>query len=572
LRRKGEHWVRADERPESRNDAPKAERAALEAALYGRVAQLAALADLGLRALRIPLGALLDACAHSVAETLGAELVMITRRTRDGAGLEMIAGVGWGEGIVGREILDARHGSLAGFTMVSREPVISDDYQDEARFAPAAVIVAQGARSGVSAVIEALGNAGLPFGVITAFSRRPAAFTRDDAAYVQSVANVLAAAVERERSEARVREDLTFLADASHALSASLDVQATADRVARSAAPRLADFCAVEVRTEAGWTSVVWHADPERRAAGRERLAAAARGAPSGTFFSIPLVARDRTVGSLTLLAEGERRIGVEDVQLAEELARHAALAIDNAALYAESQRAVRDRDDIVGIVSHDLRSPLHGIGLAAAALEARLGEEQSVARRQVAVIQRSAARMDRLIHDLLDMARIRAGKLVVLPVETDAAALLDETVHLEDLVAEEKGICLERGGAAGPLLAPLDRDRIQQVLTNLLGNALKFTPAGGRVTAWLAGIPGGLRFEIGDTGPGVPPEDAERVFDAYWTRGHTRTAGAGLGLFISRGIVEAHGGRMGLTSTPGAGATFWFELPGAATRSRPSP
>jgi signal transduction histidine kinase len=564
--------VRADERLEPGNEAEGEERAALEAALHGRVAQLAALADLGLRALRIPLGGLLETCARSVAETLGAELVMVTQRTSDGAGLKVIAGVGWGEGIVGREILDARLGSLAGFTMVSREPVISEDYRDEARFAPAPVVVAQDVRSGVSAVIEALGSAGVPFGVITAFSRRPGAFSPDDAAYVQSVANVLAAAVEKERSEARVRDDLTFLADASHALSASLDVQATAERVARIAAPRLADFCAVEVRTEVGWSSVVWHADPEKRAAGRELLSAAARTAPRGTFFSIPLVARDRTVGSLTILAEGERRIGVDDVQLAEELARHAALAIDNAALYAESQRAVRDRDEVVGIVSHDLRSPLHGIGLAAAALEGRLTEDQSGARRQVAVIRRSAARMNRLIHDLLDMARIRAGKLVVVPVETDAAGLLDEAVHLEDLAAEDKGIRLERAGALAPILAPLDRDRIQQVLTNLLGNALKFTPAGGRVTAALAGIPGGVRFEVADTGPGVAPVDAERVFEAYWTRGHTRASGAGLGLFISRGIVEAHGGRMGLTSTPGGGATFWFELPGVATSSRPSP
>jgi signal transduction histidine kinase len=548
-----------------------AERTRLEAELYGRFTQLSALAELGMRALRIPLGALLDVSAAGVGETLGAELVMITQRTSDGAGLQAIAGVGWQEGIVGHEILDARLRSQAGFTIVSREPVISDDYPGEARFVPVPFIVAHGARSSLSAVIEASGGAGAPFGVIAAFSKRGAAFSRDDAAFLQSVANVVAAAVEKDRSEARVRDDLTFLADASHALSASLDVEATAERVARITAPRLADWCVVDVRTAAGWREVVWHADPAKRAEGRERHARGATGAPNGTFLSIPLVARGRRVGAVTLITEGERRIGVDELQLAEELARHAELAIDNAGLYAESQRAVRDRDEVIGIVSHDLRSPLNGITLAAAALDARLGETQPAARRQVSVIRRSAARMDRLIRDLLDMARIRAGKLVVTPVETDAADLLDETIHLEALAAEEKGIQLVRAGAAGPLSAPLDRDRVQQVLTNLLGNALKFTPAGGTVTASIVGIPGVVRFEVADTGPGVAPENAARVFEAYWTRGETRASGAGLGLFISRGIVEAHGGRMGLTSTPGAGATFWFELP-AVTPPRPTP
>lgn len=440
----------AAERAQRAAEADARERARLEVALEARVRQLATLSELGVRALRVGLRPLLDAAVAAVAGTLGAELVMLAELVPGGAALKAIAGVGWSEGVIGSATLDAGKSSQAGYTLLSREPVIVDDYPRDPRFRAAKVILAHGAVSGVSAVVET-GEG--PFGTLAAFARHPGAFSPEDAAFVQSVANVLAAAVERDRAEARLRDD---------------------------------------------------------------------------------------------------------EARLRE--------------LYGEAMRALRLRDDVLGMVSHDLRSPVNGIALAAALLDRRLlaGGSVQACRRHVEAIQRAAGRMERLIHQLLDMARVRAGKLAVARAEEDAAALLDEALAAEQLAADEKRVALRREGAEGGCTAALDRDRILQVLANLVGNALKFTPAGGTVVASVTALPEAVRFTVSDTGPGIAPEHLPHVFEAYWSRGESATSsGAGLGLFISRGIVEAHDGRIGVESRPGHGCTFWFELP---RRSAPPP
>jgi len=227
-------------------------------------------------------------------------------------------------------------------------------------------------------------------------------------------------------------------------------------------------------------------------------------------------------------------------------------------------RQAVRARDEVLAVVSHDLRNPVGTIFSAASLLlELELPSEKR--REHLATVQRSAMRMNRLIQDLLDVARMEAGALSVAPASFSFRDLVQEVVASHRVQAEVDGIRLrqevpdEVGAVWG------DRDRLLQVLTNLVENALKFTPAGGRVDVVCRkdGDSGDLRVSVSDTGPGILPEDQERLFDRFWQVSRKDKRGAGLGLSIAKGIVEAHGGKVWVESREGEGSTFWFSLPG---------
>jgi PAS domain S-box-containing protein len=224
-------------------------------------------------------------------------------------------------------------------------------------------------------------------------------------------------------------------------------------------------------------------------------------------------------------------------------------------------RRAVRARDEVVAIVSHDLRNPL-GVVAAAADLLIDLPLDEEERNEQASIIARSAARMGRLIEDLLDVTRIEAGALVVRTAQEDPAAILEEMDGVFAVQARDKGLTLLTKVEPGTPRASVDRDRVIQALANLLGNALKFTPPGGTVSVTASAVDGGVAFTVTDTGPGISEEEMQRLFDRFWqAERHDRT-GAGLGLAIVRGIAAAHGGRVDVTSTPGEGASLSLVLP----------
>jgi signal transduction histidine kinase len=234
----------------------------------------------------------------------------------------------------------------------------------------------------------------------------------------------------------------------------------------------------------------------------------------------------------------------------------------------ARSDVALSNRDNFLGLVSHDLRNLLGGIVISTELLSARAPENEEGAQTLVttARIQRYAARMNRLIGDLLDVASIDAGKLAIKPAPGDTAALIAEAVDTFQAAASEKGISLQTEIVEGPLLAEFDHDRMLQVLANIIANAIKFTSRGGsiRVRGECAGDE--LRFSISDTGTGIPGDMLEAVFERFWQVGKNDRRGVGLGLYISRCIAEAHGGRIWAESTLGEGSRFCFTLPGLKT------
>jgi signal transduction histidine kinase len=233
------------------------------------------------------------------------------------------------------------------------------------------------------------------------------------------------------------------------------------------------------------------------------------------------------------------------------------------------AEAAIRTREEVLAIVSHDLRNPLNTIALGATALND--SADEATRERYVQMIQRSIQRMNRLIEDLLDVVRLEGGQKLALNVaELDLGPLLAELAESFRALAEPRRqtfVCEVEPGL--PKVAA-DRDRLSQVVTNLVGNALKFTPEGGLVEVRAKKADGEVQVSVRDTGPGMSQEELGRIFDPYWQAGHTARLGAGLGLTISKGIVESHGGRMRVESQPGAGSTFTFALPVAGREGYP--
>ncbi len=228
------------------------------------------------------------------------------------------------------------------------------------------------------------------------------------------------------------------------------------------------------------------------------------------------------------------------------------------------SDDALSHRDDFLGIVSHDLRNLLGGIVLTATRLAKRAAgdaDKQDTVT-GAARIQRYAARMNRLIGDLVDVASIDAGKLAVTPAQGDWALLLAESVEMFQGAAIAKNITLAVEGDRSPLLAAFDHDRLVQVLANLVTNAMKFTPDGGNISLRADRVGDQIAFAVTDNGCGVPTGMLESIFQRFWQVGTNDRRGLGLGLYISRCIIEAHGGTIWAESEPGRGCTVRFTVP----------
>jgi signal transduction histidine kinase len=230
----------------------------------------------------------------------------------------------------------------------------------------------------------------------------------------------------------------------------------------------------------------------------------------------------------------------------------------------ARSDAAHATRDEYMGIVSHDLRNLLNAMVGSAELIVQAVSRENHVdqVRTSAQRIQRSATRMNRLIGDLVDVASIEAGRLAVTREVADATQVVTEAVEIFQAQAAAGGIALSAEATLPPCDVAFDAARILQVLTNLLSNALKFTPANGTVVVGVERLGDDLGFSVRDTGVGVPPEQLETVFQRFVQLTRNDRRGVGLGLYISKAIVEGHGGRIWAENAVGGGTTFRFTLP----------
>ena len=265
-------------------------------------------------------------------------------------------------------------------------------------------------------------------------------------------------------------------------------------------------------------------------------------------------------MGSLTAYG-----FGAEDMQLFRSMAARAALAIEYHAAKETAEQAVRVRDGILSIVSHDLRNMLGVVLTTSQVIERQLSEPSKRLSNALATIRRSARSMTRLVEDLLDYGSLESGQLRLRITRESPAQIVNDIVEAHTAAAAENGIRVAQ--RIDEMLSPVDcdRERILQVFGNLIGNALKFSPAGTKVVVGAEAADNGVRFSVSDEGPGIEAEHVEHIFDRYWRPPGESKRGRGLGLAIVKGIVEAHAGVVGVTSSPGKGSTFHFWLPASA-------
>ncbi|HKW48052.1 MAG TPA: ATP-binding protein [Gemmatimonadaceae bacterium] len=404
----------------------------------------------------------------------------------------------------------------------------------------------------------------------------------------------------------RAQESEQFLADTSARLSASLGFEEVLQTVADCATPMLGDASIVDVldgqnfvrrvangaepnRDEVraaltsggdltwdslspavdvmrrGRTEIVEQVDDAWLEAHEEDPNSLTRWQRLGvrSMLVVPLTVSERTFGAVTLVAlNGRSRYGADTQLLAEKFAAHASLALENARLYREARRATEGRDQVLGVVSHDLRNPISAIAMCASALRDNWAENAERENLLTTIVQ-STEWMNRLIQDLLDVASIEAGRLSLERHRESATSIVEKALRMFEVEATGRRIELTSQSSTELPSLTVDGSRIIQVLGNLLRNALKFTPDGGRIAVRAESRAGSVVFSVRDTGPGIPVADQPRVFDRYWhSRRTANKRGTGLGLSIAKGIIEAHGGRIWLESIPGQGSTFIFSLP----------
>jgi PAS domain S-box-containing protein len=300
----------------------------------------------------------------------------------------------------------------------------------------------------------------------------------------------------------------------------------------------------------------------EAVASGPEHLAALQAVQPVASI-AVPLLLGEQPIGALSLVSS-RRRYDERDVKLMQEIARRCAPFIENARLHRRERRAVQTRDEVLGIVAHDLRNPLSTISLQAGLLRRPAPEPERRSRKPANAIEQAARRMDRIIQDLLDVTRLESGNMSIERVVVDADECVHEAVAAHRTQAAARGLLLRLDVSPGLPAVWADKDRVLQVFENLVGNALKFTSSGG-ITLGAERLGDEVVFSVRDTGVGIATEHLPHVFERIWQAKRTHRSGAGLGLAIVKGLVEAHRGRVWVESTLGTGTTFFFTLPMAA-------
>jgi len=415
------------------------------------------------------------------------------------------------------------------------------------------------------------------------------------------------ARAEAEAAERRWR----FLAEASRALSASLDHEVTLANLAALTVPELADYCLIHVRGEDGVIRQVAaaHAVPEKEPllqelgrrltpgaddpAGyvarviRDRVPALITEVPEGwaaeigggpelqrigealeprSAMVLPLLSHGEVFGAITLVNTDPRRCyGPDDLELAEELARRAALAVENARLYEAALAASKAKSDFLAVMSHELKTPLSTIVACTDLLEAEIaGPLTQDQRDQLGHVLASALHLLQLIDEILSFSRMEAGREKVRLETVELGALVDDAAALIRPVALDRGLSFRVEGLTEPCLVRTDPPKVRQVLLNLLSNAVKFTERGEVVLSVAVDTPWAV-FRVRDTGIGIPPEHQERIFEAFWQVEQSpsrRAGGTGLGLSVTRRLCRMLGGDVSVESVPGQGTTFTVRLP----------
>lgn len=413
-------------------------------------------------------------------------------------------------------------------------------------------------------------------------------------------------ALEQVENEMRQRADM--LARISRELSESLDFEQTLEKAASVVVPSLADGSVIRLLGDSGQMEVVKviHRDPDRKklvedfvykmaqngdyhqwlktlVINHKPVIVTDRKAESyvelhgaqinysknvedlgiNSFAVMPLLIHGRFIGLMTFVTDqGDRHIEPRNLPFFEAVSQRISLSIENSRLYQKAKDAVKSREDILSIVSHDLRNPLMGIKVAAEMLRLSGGKDNTVTEGALRTIENSSEQMEKLINDLLDLGKLESGGFGL---RVESANILDVVQANVDILKAQtlaKGQTLKLDIPEHMDLFNFDKKRIGQVVSNLLGNAIKFTQHGGTITLCVWPLGDTVKVQVADNGPGIAPERLQNIFGRFWQVEEDRDLGTGLGLYIVKKIIEAHGGELGVESAVGEGSTFYFTLP----------
>jgi signal transduction histidine kinase len=499
-------------------------------------------------------------------------------------------------------------GSILQEVLQTREPQIIDDVNIESRPCALGELARSGQQCTAMVVPLIAENQGL--GAIFLIRPRHRPFPYAELPKLRILADMASVAMLRAQTIEKVHKvenEAHFLAETSKLLASSLDYTATLKSVAHLAVPSVADWCVIHL-VEQGriYIAELVHSDPAKNAI-VERLRHKYRPRPDRpnsverviqtgkaqltpevtdellrehsldnehldllrqlnlkSAILVPLTVAGEIFGSIGFLTSDERRYDVDDLTFAQEIARHAAMAIHNARLYRDAQHAIRARDEVLRMVSHDLRNPVSSIQMTANLLAtASLPDEKR--QQLLQVISHASQRMNHLIEDLMTIGRLQEGLEIPLDLaQVDPAVLTDEVCEAIGVQARAKSIDLRCKRPETIPTVRADRRRIFQVLSNLLDNAVKFTLEGGSIVLSCEAYDREVRFAVKDTGRGIDPKDLDKIFNPFWQARPGAYFGSGLGLAIVKAIVEQHNGRIWADSTPGVGTTVFFTLPQA--------
>jgi len=560
--------------------------------------------------------AVLSAAIDLARDVVAADGYALWRADRDGA-FRILRSFGVSEDFAGR-IIGVQAAEEGTPSVPFAEPFVCEDVETSPMVADMRDAYR---REGIaSMIVFPLVIRGRRAATMVFYSRRRRQFRDEDVQVGRALANIAAASVStaelyEEQQTAReaadyARQQAAFLADAGAALSASLDYEATLSAVARLAVPAIADWCAVDIVGDRGVLQrlAVVHVDPEKLELARaleERYPAdpAARGGvhevlrtgrpafmsrippalvDAGardeehrrilralnltSYMCVPLATQGRTFGAITFVsAESGREYAEGDLRMAREIAARASMAVENARSYARATEASRLKDEFLATLSHELRTPLNAVLGYARML--RLGTMPAEkAGQALEVVERNATSLKQIIEDVLDVSRIVAGRLRLNVEPVDLPGIVHEACATVMPAADAKGVRVET--VIDPLATAVsgDPDRLQQIVWNLMSNAIKFTPRGGRVQLRLSRVNSRVEIAVSDTGSGIAPDFLPFVFerfrqaDATFAREH---GGLGLGLAIVKQLAELHGGTVSASSEGlGGGATFVVRLP----------
>lgn len=442
-------------------------------------------------------------------------------------------------------------------------------------------------------------------------------YTQDDFLFAQELARRIALTLDNARLYQEAQEDiaerrqieqnLRFLAEAGKLLSSSLDYQTTLTHVTYLAVPHIADWCSVDMRTDEGIQQLaVAHVDPEKVQWAKELrqqnppdlnaptglskvlrtgkaefypeiddalLVATTRSEEGLTLaralrlsstMIVPLLIQGQAIGAITFVAaESGRHYTQTDLSMAEELASRAALAIHNAHLYSEAQKAIGIRDDFISIASHELRTPITSLKMYTQFVQKQLSKQGDESLSQfLGRMDAQLNKLNGLIGDLLNVSKIEVGRLEFQEEWFNLDEVVSETCEAIQQTAPKHTIHIE-GSISCPVWG--DKDRIGQVVTNLLTNAIKYSPQAHEVLVRLQSEPDAAVVSVQDFGIGIDQEHLSKIFTRFYRVNDPEEKtfpGLGIGLYLSHEIIARHGGSLTVASEKGKGSTFTFSLP----------